>query len=331
MLYRTIKTDIWGDPWFVDLSPESKILFVYLFTNRNVSACGSMQLSLSQIAFETKISVKKVERLLIEFGGKVLWLPEHNLIVVRNFYKHQRSQSSGSYTTAALKAMEPLPAEARGWLGESNPDLKDTHTPPSPLPVPTVGGKEEAVATVIAEGEEEVTPPTPSEGESPKPKRQAKQSQAPIPTDFQPTPEMIEKACGKYGLTVDQVIAKTDRFKNWAVAKGQTYANWDSGWLNFMEPKAWDGQAANGRASPPTSRMSQTAEIFDELRRERGEPTEDDANVLDITSYQNGGTNERTDSTQRSPKPDRPVPVEAVRSVRQDGGNALPQAVHRRP
>lgn len=94
-----------------------------------------------------------------------------------------------------------------------------------------------------------LTPPAPSlEGVPPqtKPKRQSKKSPVPIPDDFEPTPEMIDNACGKYGLTPEQVASKTDRFRNWALAKDQTYANWDRGWLNFMEPKAWDGQALNG-------------------------------------------------------------------------------------
>lgn len=163
MIYRTVNTDIWRDPWFLDLSPASKCLFMYLFTNQSVSACGAMEISVSQIAFETKMPAKKVEAELIGFGNKILWLPESNIIVVRNFYKHQRRQSSENFTKAAKKAMADIPIAAQGWLISLYPELSDTLPIPIPNPSPTLGDKEtvavtEAEAVTATEPEE---PPTP--------------------------------------------------------------------------------------------------------------------------------------------------------------------------
>lgn len=150
MLYRTVKTDIWADPWFQDLHPQAKCLFLYLFTNSGVSACGAMEVSLSRIAFETKIPAKRIAVELEAFGEKILWLPDHNLIVVRNFYRHQRSQSSENFTKAARKAMADLPEAAKTWIGGVYPELSDTHPQPIPNPSPTLGDKEEATAKALA-------------------------------------------------------------------------------------------------------------------------------------------------------------------------------------
>lgn len=152
MLYRTVKTDIWSDPWFETLHSGAKCLFLYLFTNDRVSACGAMEISLARIATDTKIPAKKIAAELAAFGDKICWLPEHNLIVVRNFYKHQRSQSSENFTKAAKKAMADLPREARAWLGGVYPELLDTPTHPIPNPSPSLGDKETATATATAGG-----------------------------------------------------------------------------------------------------------------------------------------------------------------------------------
>lgn len=151
MLYRTIKTDTWRDPWFHSLAPHSKCLFLYLFTNPVMSACGSMEISLDQIAFDVGLSKNKISSELSAFGDKVLWIPEHNLLLVRNFYRHQRGQSSGNFTIAAIKAMGSLPDEARVWLASAHDDLKEGLPIPSPrdsfgetIPSPTQGDKEES-------------------------------------------------------------------------------------------------------------------------------------------------------------------------------------------
>ena len=142
-MYRTVDCSIWQDPWFVDLSPQAKCLFLHLFTNSRVTACGAMEISISQIAFETKISAKTIERDLLAFGEKIAWWPERNTIIVRNFYKHQRGQSSDNFTKAARKAMATLFDEAKAWLGYVYPELKEGIVSPiytHPQPIPNPGG-----------------------------------------------------------------------------------------------------------------------------------------------------------------------------------------------
>lgn len=121
---------------------------------------------------------------------------------------------------------------------------------------------------------EQSTPPTPSaEGGAPPNKTKRKPIETTIPEDFAVTESMRSNAKARFGLTDEQIDAKTERFKTWAAAKGQTYVRWDQGWLNFMEPKSWDqndSPRSNGRASPRSITANHAGE--DRAYLERGLP-----------------------------------------------------------
>lgn len=239
MLYRTVKTDIWRDPWFHGLNPQAKTLFLYLFTNPSVSACGSMEISLDQIAFDTRIPAKKVEAELRSFGDKIGWWPERNLLIVRNFYKHQRSQSSANFTVAAKKAMTGLPDEAKAWLWAVYPELKegmdaqkDTHPQPIPNPSPTLGDKEEALATVVAKA---LATEIPSNDGTP-PKLSLDDNHPPQPYD------LLETLCECIGSD-PSVLSKSDKGKQLAAAKrlvegGMTLPELRS-LVEFLQSQTW--------------------------------------------------------------------------------------------
>ena len=38
--YRQIHTQIWRDNWFLDLEPDEKLLFIYLFSNDSTNLAG---------------------------------------------------------------------------------------------------------------------------------------------------------------------------------------------------------------------------------------------------------------------------------------------------
>jgi len=73
MTYRAIHTSIWKDEWFLDLSPQEKLLFIYLFSNEQTTVCGVYRIALKVIAFETGIDYQVVKDTLAKFekDGKV--------------------------------------------------------------------------------------------------------------------------------------------------------------------------------------------------------------------------------------------------------------------
>lgn len=93
MAYRQIHLEIWNDPWFLELEPDGKLLFVYLFSNGRTNMIGLYELSIKQMAFETGLSEDAIEGLLSNFeqANKIRradsWIWVKNLLVrnITNF------------------------------------------------------------------------------------------------------------------------------------------------------------------------------------------------------------------------------------------------------
>lgn len=160
-MYRTVDCSTWDDPWFADLAPTSKLLFLYLFTNRRVSQCGAMEITVRQAAFETGIPVAEIPSSIDALGDRIQWWPESNLLIVRNFYRHQRAKTGDKFDVAARKSAESLPDFAKQWLYGVYPHLAPQgYTHPIPTPVaPDTHAISVTVAVTEAEAENE-KPPT---------------------------------------------------------------------------------------------------------------------------------------------------------------------------
>ena len=73
MSYRQIHSKIWTDPWFLDLSSNEKLVFIYLFSNDRVKLTGIYDISVKTIAYETGIDLSDVTAILDRFeaDGKI--------------------------------------------------------------------------------------------------------------------------------------------------------------------------------------------------------------------------------------------------------------------
>jgi hypothetical protein len=73
--YRQIHVSIWKDGWFLDLEPDEKLLFIYLFSNESASLSGLYKLPLKVICFETCLDRQFVTEALAKFeqAGKVFY------------------------------------------------------------------------------------------------------------------------------------------------------------------------------------------------------------------------------------------------------------------
>jgi hypothetical protein len=73
--YRQIHVSIWKDEWFLDLEPQEKLLFIYLFSNESTSLSGLYKLPLKVIAFETCLNIEFIKTALNKFesSGKAYY------------------------------------------------------------------------------------------------------------------------------------------------------------------------------------------------------------------------------------------------------------------
>jgi len=65
--YRQIHTQIWRDNWFLDLQPDEKLLFIYLFSNDNSTLAGIYELHERIIALETGLDLQRIREIVTKF------------------------------------------------------------------------------------------------------------------------------------------------------------------------------------------------------------------------------------------------------------------------
>lgn len=85
--YKQIKIRIWQDNWFLSLSPEEKLLWIYLLTNQNSHISGLYELPKPLISPLT--GIKDWNKILLKFvkDGKIYY--KNSWIFINNYQKHQ--------------------------------------------------------------------------------------------------------------------------------------------------------------------------------------------------------------------------------------------------
>ena len=87
--YRQIHPEIWDDPFILDLTPDEKLLFIYMFSNARTSLCGLYEISIKQIMFHTGLEEQCIISTIEKFeqAGKII-NENHIYFVVNQFKRH---------------------------------------------------------------------------------------------------------------------------------------------------------------------------------------------------------------------------------------------------
>ncbi len=89
MTERGFNTKFWTDPFIRKLSPEAKLLYVYLWTNDHCNQAGIYEMPLDIMAFETKIDESKLQGYLETLQPKITWFKELDILWVKSFVHYQ--------------------------------------------------------------------------------------------------------------------------------------------------------------------------------------------------------------------------------------------------
>ena len=121
--YRQLHTRMWSsDQWFADLTPERKLLFIYLFSNERASVIGLYELPVRVMCFETGLERDVILQALDAFAqaDKVHYDANTGVVWVRNMFKYQGSTSPKlkERIKADLKAVPVCDLRAR-WEKEN--------------------------------------------------------------------------------------------------------------------------------------------------------------------------------------------------------------------
>lgn len=175
-MYRMVDCGTWDDPWFAELQPAAKLLFLYLLTNRRSTPAGCFEITLRAICFETGLEAERVHALLPLFGDRVRWWPEQQVIWLKNFYRRQMGEKPNpKYREGARRALAEMPAVVRETVAKEYPDLRvakdalSTSNQPDPMPhtSPIQGASTVVVVVPEVEPEPEEIEATPHSADAP--------------------------------------------------------------------------------------------------------------------------------------------------------------------
>lgn len=91
--YRQIHVSIWKDEWFLDLEPQEKLLFVYLFSNESTSLAGIYKIAFKVICFETGMEPAFVTRTLKKFAKQNKVFYQDGVVWVTNMRGYHETSS----------------------------------------------------------------------------------------------------------------------------------------------------------------------------------------------------------------------------------------------
>ena len=113
---RRFNTEYWNDPDIIELPMKAKLLYLYLWTNARCNQAGLYEIAIKTIVFETGLMAEEIPELLKVLEKKVAWLPEQNVIWVKNFLRHQ--SKSPKFLVAAMDSIKSM-------QNTIPPDIKD--------------------------------------------------------------------------------------------------------------------------------------------------------------------------------------------------------------
>jgi len=101
--FRQIHVKIWKDGWFLDLPPDHKLLFIYLFSNERANLFGLYDLPVKVICFETGLDTETVTAGLERFAAEGKAFHEDGWIWVRSLLSYNAQNLSSPKTQAHLQ------------------------------------------------------------------------------------------------------------------------------------------------------------------------------------------------------------------------------------
>lgn len=109
MTYRQIHTQIWQDEFFLDLEPDEKLVFIYLFSNKETNLAGLYRLNLKVAAFETGIDLQKILTILKKFAAANKILYEDGIVWVVNWIHYNTAPNSDKVLAGIKRSLASIP------------------------------------------------------------------------------------------------------------------------------------------------------------------------------------------------------------------------------
>ena len=105
--HRFIRTKTWNDGWFHLLSPDAKLLFLYLITNLNTSLSGFYESHIDTFVVDTGLTAKRAKDALKELKGKIDYID--GWVCIKNYAFHQNASNSPKIQSLIERDLKRVP------------------------------------------------------------------------------------------------------------------------------------------------------------------------------------------------------------------------------
>jgi len=114
---RYVQDSFWTDPYVEKLSPDYKLVFLYLLTNPQCNIAGVYEARAKRIAYETGYDIEVIENILRKFSDDKKIIQYKDWIIIINHIKYQ---SLGNSTAEGInRIIKTLPIEIRKLFTET--------------------------------------------------------------------------------------------------------------------------------------------------------------------------------------------------------------------
>lgn len=108
---RSLSTSFWSDPYIEELTPNQKLLFIYLITNEKTNMLGIYESSIRKMSFETGIEKGEVLKALKRFESDNKVKYQSNYVILVNYMKYQNYNTN--MMKSAIDVYNNLPNELK--------------------------------------------------------------------------------------------------------------------------------------------------------------------------------------------------------------------------
>lgn len=110
--FRQVKTQLWNDVKFLEVSPEAKLLFIWTFTHPDTNCSGLTLFNDDVCMRQTSLSRKVMEKAMLELIeiAMVEYDKKYNILWVMNQFKH--APKSPKIVEAVIREILSLPNSA---------------------------------------------------------------------------------------------------------------------------------------------------------------------------------------------------------------------------
>ena len=102
-----VKTVIWEDEWFFELTPKAQRLYLYLLTNKNTEISGIYRLPMREIVMYMKHKEEDVSKMFAELQPKVGYVD--GWVIIPKYPEHQNVANNLKVQTSIEKYLETVP------------------------------------------------------------------------------------------------------------------------------------------------------------------------------------------------------------------------------